>query len=161
MTTMAWLLNFGDGELAAVGERELLHLVPQSDSFEVPRVPRHCRHVVAWQHRVVPVWDVLEWLRPGSGSKETRLTAVVGHQSQRGQAPRFGALLLVEPPSRIEVCNSQACELDGGQAAWREIAISSFRREGTALPVPVLDLPLMFSASMAGSAVPQEFPELP
>lgn len=159
MTTIAWLLNFGRGELAAVGERELLHLVPQSEFFEVPRVPRHCRRVLAWQNRLVPVWSVLEWLRPGSDSMEARLSAVVGHQLQRGQAPQFGALLLVEPPVRIEVLNSQACELDASQAAWGEITISSFRHEGISQPVPVLDLPLMFSAALTGSAALQAFAE--
>lgn len=156
MTAIAWLLNFGDGEVAAVGQRELLHLVPQSSTFEVPRVPRHCRRVLAWQNQLVPVWDILEWLRPGSAGKQAALASVVGYQSRRRQTPRFGALLLVEPPSRIEVCNSQACELDKNQLAWRGIAISSFRHDGIAQPVPVLDLPLMFSSELAGSAALQQ-----
>lgn len=157
MTAIAWLLNFGDGKLATLGERELLHLVPQAEFLEVPRVPRHCRRVLAWQNRVVPVWDVLEWLRPGSDHNDARLAAVAGYQFHRGQAPQFGALLLVEPPNRIEVCNSQACDLDEDQAAWRGIAISSFRHEGIPTPIPVLDLPLMFSTSLASSAAPPEF----
>jgi hypothetical protein len=149
VNAIAWLLNFGDGELAAVGQRELLHLVPQSSTFEVPRGPRHCRQVLAWQNQLVPVWDILEWLRPGRGEKQAALAAVVGYQSRRRQVPRFGVLMLVEPPRRIEVSNSQACELGKTQSAWRGIAISSFRHEGTSMPVPVLDLPLMFSTELA------------
>lgn len=155
MTTFAWLLNFGDGEVAAVGQRELLHLVPQSSTYEVPRTPRHCRRVLAWQNQLVPVWDILEWLRPGRSDGQAALAAVVGYQERRRQVPRFGALMLTEPPRRIEVCNSQACELDKGQSAWHGIAISSFRHEGASEPVPVLDLPLMFSAELAGGAATQ------
>ncbi|MDP2826549.1 MAG: hypothetical protein Q8O52_28170 [Sulfuritalea sp.] len=150
MESIAWLLNFGDGQLAAVGKRELLHLVPQPELFEVPRTPRHCSRVLIWQHRVVPVWDILAWIKPGSRAKDAGLVAVVGYQSRRRQTPQFGAMVLAEPPSRIGVTDAQACELSREQSAWGEIAISCFRHEEK--PVAVLDLPLMFSGAFAADA---------
>lgn len=149
MESSAWLLNFGDGQLAAVGKRELLHLVPLQGLFDVPRAPRHCSRVMLWQHHVVPVFDMLAWLGVGSGASDAGLVAVVGYQSRRRQIPQFGALLLAEPPARIVVSDAQACELSPQQSAWDKLAISCFRHEEN--PVAVLDLPLMFSRAFATS----------
>lgn len=148
MDSMAWLLNFGDGHQAAVGRRELLHLVPQPILFEVPRAPQHCSRVVIWQSRMVPVWDMLAWLSPGSRAVEASLLAVVGYQSGRRQTPRFGAVLLTEPPARVAVADTDACALPVDQPAWRRIANSSFCRDDK--PIGILDLPLMFSGACAG-----------
>lgn len=150
MKSIAWLLNFGDGELAAVGERELIHLVSQPKLFEVPRAPGHCSRVLLWQNRTLPVWDMLAWLKPDSAAKDASLAAVVGYQSRRRQAPQFGAMMLVEPPSRIEVANSQACELPREQPAWGEIASSCFCHLDR--PMAVLDIPLIFSGTFAAGA---------
>jgi hypothetical protein len=149
MESIAWLLDFGDGEIAAVGKRELLHLVPQPEIFEVPRTPRHCSRALIWQSRVVPVWDVRAWLAPGTRTESAPLAAIVGYQSQRRQQPRFGALLLIEPPGRIAVNDSDACELSRGQPGWSKLAISCFLHGEN--PVAILDLPLMFSAALADS----------
>lgn len=149
MESIAWLLNFGDGQLAAVGKRELLHLVPQPELFEVPRTPRHCSRVLIWQSRAVPVWDLCAWLAPGCRTESAPLAAIVGYQSQRRQQPRFGAVLLTEPPGRIAVKDSDACELPGGQPRWSNIAISCFLHGET--PVAILDLPLMYSGALADS----------
>jgi hypothetical protein len=143
----AWLLHFGDGESAVVGERELLHLVPQPTLLMVPRAPAHCRRVMEWQNRLLPTWDVLEWLSPGAGERDARLAAVVGYQLRRKEMPRFGAVMLEEPPSRVKVSDTQACELPGGRPGLRDIAISCFLHEQQ--PVPVLDLPRMFARAMA------------
>jgi hypothetical protein len=148
MEAGAWLLDFGGGSHAAVGLRELLHLVPQPGLFEVPRTPRHCARALIWQNQVVPVWDVLAWLRPGVRADGAGLAAIVGYQSRRGQAPQFGALLLAEPPGRIDVSDDQACGLPPDQPRWGEIANSCFRHRDA--PVAVLDLPKMFSGAFAG-----------
>lgn len=147
MESAAWLLNFGEGQIAAVGKRELLHLVPQPEIFEVPRTPRHCSRVLIWQNRVVPVWDVRAWLSPGSRTESAPLAAIVGYQSQRRQQPRFGALLLIKPPDRIAVNDSDACELPREQLGWRKLAISCFLHGEN--PVAILDLPLMYSGALA------------
>ncbi|MCX7156605.1 MAG: hypothetical protein NTW45_09205 [Rhodocyclales bacterium] len=148
MESIAWLLNFGNGQLAVVGRRELLHLVPQPALFEVPRAPRHCSRVLIWQDRIVPVWDMLAWLAPNSRAVNASLLAVVGYQSGPRQVPRFGAVLLAEPPARVVVADTQACELPQDQSAWGRIASSSFCHEEK--PIGILDLPLMFSGACAG-----------
>ncbi len=146
MESIAWLLDFGGGELAAVGKRELLHLVPQPELFAVPRTPRHCSRTLIWQSRVVPVWDVRAWLAAGHCTESAPLAAVVGYQARAGQSPQFGALLLTEPPERITVADADACDPPGEPSGWRELASSCFRHDGD--PVAILDLPRMYSADL-------------
>lgn len=158
MEASAWLVHFGGGESAVIGERELLHLVPQPSLLAVPRTPAHCCRVMEWQNRLLPVWDVLEWLNPCAGGRDARLAAVVGYQLRRKEMPRFGAIMLEEPPSRVKVSDAQACELPAGRPGLRDIAISCFLHERR--PVPVLDLPRMFSRSLAVRAEDGEPPSL-
>ncbi len=144
----AWIMDF-DGAVAAVGERELLHLLPQPELLEVPLAPRHCAHVIAWQDTLLPVWDVRAWLVPDSGKTTPSIAAIVGYQARRRQTPNFGTLMLTEPPSRVVISDAQFCELPEDQPGWRSIAISCFDFNGK--PVPILDLPSMFSQFRKGS----------
>lgn len=115
--------------------------------FDVPLAPRHCSSVVIWQNTVVTVWDVREWISPGSAAADTILLAVVGHQAAKRQTPRFGAVLLAEPLRRVAVTDEQACEPPGDTPAWGRISNSCFCHEGR--PTSILDLALMFSGSKA------------
>jgi len=156
MESAAWLVHFGGGESAVLGERELLHLVPQPALLAVPRTPAHCRHVIQWQNRLLPVWNVLEWLRPGVGNTHAQLVAVVGYQLRRKEMPRFGAIMLGEPPSRIKVSDIQACELPEGRSGLDKIASACFRHEQK--PMAVLDLPRMFSGALSSAKRAPVFP---
>lgn len=149
MESTAWLLNFGGSHLAAVGKRELLHLVQQPTLFDVPRTPRHCSRVMIWQNRMVPVWDIVDWLAPGSSAESANLLAVFGYQSARRQVPRFGAMSLAVPPLRVAIADSLACELTLQQTAWRKITSSCFLYEKT--PTGILDLPLIFSGGVTNA----------
>lgn len=139
----AWLLNIGSGKLVGAGERELLHLVEQPELFEVPMAPRHCMRVLAWQGQLLPVWDLHAWLEPGSVTDKVPLVVIVGYQSHRREIPKFGAMILAEPPVRTWVADSQACTLPSDQPGWNQVALSCFMHEDNA--VPVLDLPRMFT----------------
>ena len=147
----AWLLSIGSGRFAAVGERELLHLAPQPEIFDVPLAPCHCMRVLPWQEQLLPVWDIAAWLGRDTGTKTLPLAAITGYQSRPRETPRLGAIALLEPPVRIQVSNSQACDLPKGEAGWHELALSCFLYEEK--PVPILDLYRMFSAAL--STVPE------
>jgi chemotaxis signal transduction protein len=136
----AWLLDFGDNCMAAVGTRELLHLVDAPVTFPVPYTPAYCRRVVSWQERLLPVMDIAT--RLGTLPRNAPFLAVVGYQQQRGEHPQFGALKLASPPRQLAVDDAQACALPEENGAWRELAISCFEHLGT--PVPVLDLRRIF-----------------
>jgi len=139
----AWLLDFGDACRAAVGARELLHLVDAPMTFAVPCTPEYCRRVVLWQERLLPVMDIAR--RVGAQPRPAPFLAVIGYQQQRGEAPQFGALMLSSPPRQLAVSDEQACGLPDGSSAWQELAISCFEHQGAA--VPVLDLRRIFSSA--------------
>lgn len=144
----AWLLDFGGSCQAAVGLRELLHLVDTPSSFAVPCTPAYCRRVVLWQERLLPVMDIA--VRLGAASAATSFLGVVGYQRQRGEHPQFGALALASPPRQLAVTDDQACRLPEENSAWRGLAISCFEHQG--VPVPVLNLNRIFGSAKS----PQE-----
>lgn len=144
---VAWVLELGQGRCAAVGERELLHLLPQPQLFAVPMAPAYCARVLPWQDRLLPVWDVSAWA--GGEAADTELVAVVGYQRRAGQAPLFGALVLAEPPARVPVDDGQACGFPD-DVPWQDIACACFSHDER--PVPILDLRRMFAAPLRSLA---------
>ncbi|MDQ1315592.1 MAG: hypothetical protein QG662_1701 [Pseudomonadota bacterium] len=146
----AWLLDFGDELFAAVGERELMHLVSQPHLLTVPLSPQHCGSVLAWQKHLLPVWDIRTWLGQRSESEGDTLAAVVGYQHRPRQTPMFGVIALSSPPRRVIVKDTDACELPDGRS-WRTIARSCFLHGQQ--PVPILDLAAMFTQAPKPSGV--------
>ena len=150
----AWLLDFGDACMAAVGTRELLHLVDAPATFVVPYTPEYCRRVVLWQERLLPVMDIAA--RLGAQPRTAPFLAVIGYQNQRGEYPQFGALMLSSPPRQLAVSDERACRLPDENIAWRGLAISCFEHQGTA--VPILNLRRIFGSAPAHDAsFTQEF----
>jgi chemotaxis signal transduction protein len=141
----AWLLTFGDSCHAAVGTRELLHLVDAPEIFAVPCTPEYCRNVVLWQERLLPVMDVA--VRFGAQPQTAPFLAVIGFQERRGEYPQFGALMLSSPPRQVSVSDEQTCSLPDTSSVWRELAISCFEHQGS--PVPVLNLRRIFGNAPA------------
>lgn len=139
----AWLLDFGDSCRAAVGVRELLHLVDAPVTFAVPCTPGYCRRVVLWQKRLLPVMDIAT--RVGAQPGQAPFLAVIGYQQRRGEYPQFGALMLSSPPTQLAVSDERTCRLPDEGSAWRELAISCFEHQGS--PVPVLNLCRIFSSA--------------
>lgn len=58
----AWLLTLDPQVRAAVGEREMVHLVQLPTVFDIPDAPRYCRQVLLWQEGIVPILDLAAWL---------------------------------------------------------------------------------------------------
>lgn len=140
----AWLLDLGAGCRAAVGERELVHLLYMPQSHAVPRTPVHARAVLPWQQRLLPVLDVVSWLGGEPSASGLSIAGVLAYQHQRGAPPRYGALWLAAPPVRLDVADQQACALPEPVPAWQALAVSCFEHEGA--PVPILDLQRLYGA---------------
>lgn len=138
----AWILDFGRERRAAVGARELLHLIDVPVSFDVPCTPSYCQRVLFWQGKLLPLMDVAARLE--GGGQDASFVAVVGYQQQRGEYPQFGALQLVAPPLKVAVSDEQACPLPDEAKAWEGLAISCFDYQGIA--IPVLNLNRLFAA---------------
>jgi chemotaxis signal transduction protein len=137
----AWILDLGKSYKAAVGGRELLHLIDVPTTFAVPCTPAYCHSVVHWQGRLLPVMDIAT--RLGGTEQQAQFIAVVGYQQKRGEYPQFGALLLASPPLQASVSDEQACNLPQNTQGWSKLAISCFDYQGDA--VPVLDLNRIFA----------------
>ncbi len=138
----AWVLDFGMGYKAAVGTRELFHLIDIPSAFVVPCTPAYCHRILFWQGKLLPLMDVASRLS-GAGH-EAPFVAVVGYQQKRGEYPQFGAVQLVSPPSQVAVSDEQACKLPDELQGWDELAISCF--EYNSIPIPVLNLNLLFNS---------------
>lgn len=143
--TNAWLLDLGDGLHAAVGELEIIHLLPDPPTlFEIPQSPAYCRKVLVWQGEILPLMNIAMRLSVLAVPKNQMLVAITAFQDYPGAAPHYGALSLDGPPVRIRVDDSLACELPEPQSDWQRLAISCFRLSNQD-PVPILDLGQVFS----------------
>lgn len=143
MRMNGWVLDLGMGYRAAVGGRELLHLIDVPKTFEVPCTPPYCHRVVSWQERLLPVMDITS--RLNGVEQQAQFIAVVGYQKKRGEYPQFGALLLTSPPQQISVNDEQACDLPEDSKDWSDFSISCFDYQGSA--IAVLDLNKLFTTT--------------
>lgn len=142
-TATAWFIEFSTDVRAAIGERELFHLLYRPAAHPLPCSPAHCFQVIQWEDRFLPLWDLERRLDRDASRSVASLVAIVGYQGQEGLT-EFGALSVASPPQRISVDDADACSLPENRPAWRAIAKSCFSRAGS--PVPVLDLASMFAS---------------
>ena len=138
----AWILDFGNNYKAAVGGRELLHLIDTPVIYAVPHTPSFCNKVVSWQEQLLPVMDIAAKL--GGANQSVKFIAVVGYQNQRGKQPEYAGLKLDSPPKQVSISDEHACNLPEAAQFWHEIAISCFEYQGEA--IPVINLQVVFKA---------------
>lgn len=147
----AWILALDSVLRAAVGERELVHLIEAPTLLDVPLSPPYCRQVLVWNENLLPAMDLAAWLRPGEPVQcRWPLAGVFGYQTKPGAEPAYGALLLAGIPERARAADSQACALPKQPARWRTLAISCFKRGDH--PIPILDLPHLFTGGLLATA---------
>jgi chemotaxis signal transduction protein len=147
-TAGAWLLDVG-GRRAAVGVREQVHLMHEPQVAELAATPAHCRHVLFWNGRCVPVMDLDVWLTARGTLRmpmAKRHVGIYAYQPDASGAIDFGAFWLARPPQRIDVDDADAAPLPADGAGWSRIATACFA-DGVG-PVPILDLARIFSAAV-------------
>lgn len=141
----AWLLDLGNGLHAAVGELEIVYVLPDPPTlFEIPRSPTYCRKVLVWQGEILPLMNLAMRLSVPAMPKNRKHVAITVFQDYPGSASHYGALSLGGLPVRIRVNDSFACELPDPQQEWHQLAIACFKLANQG-PVPVLDLRQVFS----------------
>lgn len=142
----AWIVDLADGLRAAVGERDMIHLVEQPLCESIPYTPAHCCCVLLWEGEILPIMDLTLWLTGQSVEPTCRSIGIVAWQTQPEAAPQYGALLFSGLPRKVQVSDEQRCDLPLQPSGWKTVAISCFRHHGQ--PVPILDLPLIFSGAL-------------
>ena len=143
----AWMVPLRGEHRAAVGELELVHVLPDApELFTVLKAPAHCRQVFLWEGRVLPVFDLSRWLGEEPDGGESAHLAVFRYRREAGGALRYGSLVIQGAPRQVLVNDSQACKLPADTPAWREVANACFDYGGR--PVPVLNLPRIFETAL-------------
>lgn len=140
---MAWIVQFEGGFRAAVGEREMAHLIEMPILEAIPQTPLHCQYVMLWEGEILPVMDLTAWLTGRPAMLDHISVGIVGWQEEAGGTPQYGALLLNQVPQKVAVDDTQFCDLPESPPGWREVTISCFRHNNQ--PIPILDVPRLFA----------------
>jgi chemotaxis signal transduction protein len=139
----AWMVGFRGDHRAAVGELELVHVLPDPpEMFPVLKAPRHCRQVFLWEDHVLPVFDLSLWLGEDPDKNGDVHHGVLRFRPGPEEPLHYGCLIIEGAPRQILVNDSQACDLPRGGESWRPLAHACFDYEGR--PVPVLNLQRIF-----------------
>jgi chemotaxis signal transduction protein len=157
-----WVISLKGSWYAALGQHELVHVLPYSPVlYTIPQTPPHARHVIVWQEKILPVLDLATYLaEDGDAWFDTwttevlmeNLVGIVAYRGFGGSETTLGALLLCNVPERVEVTDEQACELPAHLGRWAAVAISCFEHPNYG-PVPILDLPRIFSSELIGQSI--------
>lgn len=142
-SSSAWLLDLPSGHPVAVAERDIIYIFTElATIFPIPQTPAHVSGVLIWQQRLVPLIDLGVYLRGTFPPELNREYGVMVLLALPGA--KLGALVLKHIPERVEVFDSQQCELPTSSSVhWDSIALSCFRHE-TRGEVPILNLSAVF-----------------
>ncbi len=137
-SSSGWRLNLGVDVTAAVGQHELVHVMPMAIEHRNP--------VVEWNGEQIPLVDIgtVFLQRPPLSAP---FVGVVAYPRLEGKGVQFGAISLLALPARITVDDEQACDLPDQPVGWKEISISCFSLEGS--PCPILDTPALFKSRLS------------
>jgi chemotaxis signal transduction protein len=143
----AWMIPLRGDMRAAVGELELVHVLPDPpEMFTVLKAPKHCHRVFLWEGHVLPVFDLSQWLGEDPGDGNGAHLGVFRYRPGPGEALQYGSLIIEGAPRQVLVNDSQACELPAGREIWRQVANACFDYGGR--PVPVLNLTRVFGEAL-------------
>jgi len=143
----AWMVPLRGKHRVAVGELELVHVLPDPpEMFTVLKAPRHCRQVFLWEGHVLPIFDLSQWLGEDPRSDDNAHLGVFRYRPGPDEALRYGSLIIEGAPRQILVNDSQGCDLPADQESWRQVASSCFDYGGR--PVPVLNLQRVFDFAL-------------
>lgn len=143
----AWMVSFRGDHRAAVGQLELVHVLPDTPPlFPVMKAPSHCREVFLWEGRVLPLFDVARWLGESSAPGEDEHVGLFRYRPAPGAPLGYGALLIAGAPRQVLVNDGQACALPDEAHDWRPVTSACFDYAGRA--VPVLNLARLFDTPL-------------
>lgn len=147
-SSRAWLLDFGRGLQAAVGQHEMSHVLPTAVLFDIPCTPHYCSEVLIYQNRIMPVLDIpslLEGQRIIHTSNDVIGVAVF--QDDPSHPVGYGGIRLATLPTSVYVSDDQSCELPAHKRYWAPpLSVSCFYHEGVA--IPILNLSYLFCGNI-------------
>lgn len=131
----AWLLIPYGVEPFAVAEYTVMEYLSATQPHAVPLTPPHCRAVLFWRNRIVPLLD-FGALAESERAITTPKAVVLAYQPEPGAPLIHIAVALREPPVRISVDDEMACALPPeNETLWQLLARSCFAHDGVATPI--------------------------
>ncbi len=152
---IAWVLSFSNQRRAALGEFELIHILPNKPKFfAVPHTPVHCRYTIFWQDKILPIIDIGAWVSGDHVDTSTNIDddhfiAIAACRTKDQGDITYSALLLSQVPVKFRV-DAQPCgSLPDDLSPWGPIAVSCFEHPDYGA-IPVIDLATLMSVSAGG-----------
>lgn len=147
MKVPAWIIPITDTVLVAVGEFELVHILPDKpEFFKVPQAPYYCQQVFTWQNRIIPIMNLAA--RFGYQTEaigENYIIGIFAYRAEITELIEYGALFLNKAPRRIDVGDTQACLVPDHLQALTPYVWSCFQEFGTQKVIPILKLARLFA----------------
>ena len=148
----AWMLPQAQGRYVAIGEHEMVHIIPEWVRLQpIPHCPDYCHKVFVWQGQLIPVFELQTYLWPqdsvttDAAQEATPIICIVAYENDN-HVVGYGGLLLNALPFRTDVIDDQLCSFPDDYHQWDDIAVSCFS-DPVGGPTPVLDLPRIFCSA--------------
>jgi chemotaxis signal transduction protein len=145
MKATAWIIEIVEGFLGAVGEFELIHILPDNPQlFRIPRTPNYCQQVFIWQNRIIPVLNPAKKLL--NIEAQGKIIAIFAYRNPKTNYIEYGALFITDTPSRVEVSDEQAVSLPENLKTWSFYTKCCFQDTDTQNIIPILKIEQLFEA---------------
>ena len=146
---VAWILPLPGNAWIALGNLELVHVLPDVPARSAIDGPVFMNEAVSWGGGTIPVFDAGKFSRGIEKISDTVYYGVVRYRPAPSSPQQFGALKMAAIPQRVAVDDQMACDLPESHHHWRPFSVSCFTLDGR--PVPVLDLARLFSQTQLNS----------
>ena len=145
MKAIAWIIDIADSFQSAVGEFELIHILPDNPKlFKIPKTPEYCQQVFIWQNRIIPVLNPAKKLL--NFQTEGKIIAIFAYRNQKTNYIEYGALFIADTPNRIEVSDEQAVSLPTDLKPLSIYIKCCFQETDTQNIIPILKIEQLFEA---------------
>ena len=150
-TARAWVMDVGGGFCVAAGAHQVVEYLLSPETINLPLTPAHCRGVMIWRERMIPVVDLAPLLPGGDAQASGWHRAVVlAYQEAPGEPLRYGALMVRAAPLEVFAADDTSCPLPDDPDIFRHFACSCFVHNDQA--IPILDAAHLFARPLAGHA---------
>ena len=140
----AWVMQIDRMSRVAVGQLELIHIIANPEYIEVPKAPRHCKRVVMWNNKVIPVMDLSILVNDASAFYQHNSVAVALYAPEGRHELQYGGIQLIDMPVLDKVSNQQQVTQSELSEQWKPLSVSAYRGRDSDI-IPILDLPKLFS----------------
>ena len=145
MKATAWVIDIAEGFYGAVGEFELIHILPDNPQlFKIPKTPEYCQQVFIWQNRIIPVLNPVTKLL--NMKEQGKIIAIFAYKPSKTNYIEYGALFINNTPHRIEVSDEQAVPLPTVLKTWSPYIKCCFQETITQNIIPILKIAQLFEA---------------